>query len=198
MIELKYLADILTFSRIFIAAILAWLGWSYGYEGLRQASLLMMVSWASDVLDGSLARRSRVSIDTWIGNHDLYFDMSVAIGLIIYMTAGGFINTSVSIIYILFWILLFWRFGILSVLGKLFQAPIYAWFFFITCQHEPVLGWLMAIFLVIVIVITWPRFPQDTIPSFISGFINEHYSSDGSQNGQNGTIHPENGEQHTH
>jgi hypothetical protein len=188
MIALKYFADFLTFSRLLLAASLAWLGWSRGVEGLQLASLLMIASWVSDVIDGSLARRSRVSFITWIGNHDLYFDISVAVGLLIFMTAAGYINTSLSIIYILFWGVLFWRFGILSALGKLFQSPIYAWFIFVTFRFAPIYGWMMMIFLLFVIGFTWPRFPQETVPGFLSGFGHaEDNAQDGLENGPNST-----------
>ena len=170
MIALKYFADFLTFSRLFIAALYVWLGWSRGGDGLQIAAVLMIVSWASDIFDGALARRSRVTFRTWIGNHDLYFDMLVAVGLLIYMTAAGYIHTSMSIIYILIWISSFWWFGILSVLGKLFQAPIYAWFIFVMFQHAPIYGWMIVIFLLFAIGFTWPRFPQETVPGFLSGF----------------------------
>ena len=60
MIALKYFADFLTFSRLFIAALYVWLGWSRGGDGLQIAAVLMIVSWASDMFDGALARRSRV------------------------------------------------------------------------------------------------------------------------------------------
>lgn len=188
MIALKYFADFLTFSRLLLAASLAWLGWSRGVEGLQLASLLMIASWVSDVIDGSLARRSRVSFITWIGNHDLYFDISVAVGLLIFMTAAGYINTSLSIVYILFWGVLFWRFGILSALGKLFQTPIYAWFIFVTFRFAPIYGWMMMIFLLFVIGFTWPRFPQETVPGFLSGFRHaEDNAQDGFENGPNST-----------
>ena len=169
---MKYAADFLTASRLLIALCLGWLGWSRGIEGLQPATLLMISSWVSDVLDGSLARRSKAS-NSWIGNHDLYFDMAAAIGLLIFMTAAGCINVTISILYSLIWILLFSRFGVVSALGKLFQAPIYAWFILISFQFEPLLGGLMVIFLFLVVAFTWPRFPNDTVPGFISGFNKE-------------------------
>ena len=170
MVLLKYLADFLTCSRILISGLLAWIGWSQGADGLQLASILMLTSWMSDVMDGSLARWSQVQYSTWIGNHDLYFDMSVAVGLLVFLTASNLINPSISIIYVICWIFLFWRFGILSALGKLFQAPIYGWFIVVTFQNEPLFAWLMMIFLLLAVIFTWPRFPQDTVPSFVTGF----------------------------
>ena len=183
MVLLKCLADILTCSRILISGLLAWIGWSQGADGLQLASILLLTSWTSDILDGSLARRSRVQYSTWIGDYDLYFDMSVAAGLLVFLTASNLINLSISIIYVLCWIFLFSRFGILSALGKLFQAPIYGWFLVITFQNEPLFAWLMVIFLLLALIFTWPRFSQDTVPSFVTGFDNKLDSSEEWGNG---------------
>jgi phosphatidylglycerophosphate synthase len=167
---MKYFADFLTGSRLLIAIILSWLGWITMNDVWQVATFLVLYAWTSDVLDGALARRSKVDFPTWIGNHDLYFDMAVATGLLIFFTARGSINSSVSIIFMLSWILIFSRFGVISSLGKLFQAPIYGWFIFATFRTEPLLGGLILIFLLIMVVMTWPRFPNDTIPSFLTGF----------------------------
>jgi len=184
MVLLKYLADFLTCSRILISGLLAWIGWSQGAAGLQIASILLLTSWTSDILDGSLARRSRVKYSTWIGDHDLYFDISVAVGLLVFLTASNLINPSISIINVLCWIFLFSRFGILTALGKLFQAPIYCWFIFVTFQNEPLFAWLMVISLLLAVIFTWPRFPQDTVPSFVAGFENKLDSSEEWGNGK--------------
>ena len=166
----KLIADMLTVSRILIAILLIWLGWSQGFVGWRIVAALLIYSWLSDVLDGVLARRSRLFKSTWIGDHDLYFDMLVALSLLVFMTAASTINLSISIIYILVWILVFSRFGFLSALGKLFQAPIYGWFIISTFLVDPAIGGLLVLFLILIVVVTWPRFPNDTVPSFLSGF----------------------------
>lgn len=167
---IKYFADFLTLSRIAVAILIGGLGWLYGKDGWYLATLLLILSWTTDLLDGYFARRSGVSFNTWIGEHDLYFDMAIALGLLIYMSASGLVGTSISILYILGWLLLFTRFGIMSALGKLFQAPIYGWFIISTFFIEPLLGGMILVFLLIIIILTWPRFPKDTVPSFLTGF----------------------------
>jgi hypothetical protein len=71
---------------------------------------------------------------------------------------------------VLIWIFIFWRFGVLSALGILFQATIYSWFIVIAFQNQTLLGWQVVIFLLLVAIFTWPRFPHDTVPKFITGF----------------------------
>ena len=171
MTTLKIIADILTGSRFIVAMALTWLGWAQGIDGWYLATMLLIYSWTSDVLDGILARRSKTSLQTWIGRNDLYLDMLVALSLLAYMTLSTPINLSMSIIYILIWILIFARFGFISALGKIFQAPIYAYFILVTFQHDLLLGGFILFFLVLIVVVTWPRFPNDTVPTFISGFV---------------------------
>jgi phosphatidylglycerophosphate synthase len=166
----KILADSLTAARLPIAVLLVVVGLTLGKGGWHFAALLVLVSWTSDIVDGALARLSRTKISTWIGSHDLYFDMAVAVGVLTYLTAAGSINTSISILYILSWIIVFTRFGILSALGKLFQAPIYTWFIIAAFQSDSSLGALFLIYLLVIIVLTWPRFPKETIPDFLTGF----------------------------
>lgn len=64
---------------------------------------------------------------------------------------------------------IFWRVGLPDSLGMLFQAPIYAYFIWIALMHYPLMARWLVIWLVGVVVITWPRFPQIVIPKFISG-----------------------------
>lgn len=167
---MKYFADFLTLSRIMVAIMLGGLGFLYGKDGWYVVTLLLILSWTTDLLDGYLARRSAVSFTTWIGEHDLYFDMVVALGLLIFLSSCGSIGITTCILYILGWLLLFSRFGIMSAFGKLFQAPVYGWFIISTFFIEPLLGGLILIFLLVIIILTWPRFPQETIPSFLTGF----------------------------
>jgi cardiolipin synthase len=165
----KQIADLFTFVRVIIALILAWLGLARGEETLPVAIWTLIASWTSDSLDGPLARRSKVRYSTWIGDHDLEVDMLVSVGLGIYMLASGFLSLQVSLIYVLLWGIVFWRFGSFRSLGMLFQAPIYAWFILIAMRLAPsdgiwMIGWILA-----ALIITWPRFPREVVPGFIHG-----------------------------
>ncbi len=52
----------------------------------------MIANWTGDLLDGRIARRSRMVDHTWIGDHDLEVDMAVSTGLLVYMQQSGFVN----------------------------------------------------------------------------------------------------------
>lgn len=168
MFDAKLLADILTVSRLFIASAIIALGFIQGAEALPLVIWLTIAAWTSDVLDGTLARASRRVRSTWVGEQDLIFDMVIGAALLVYMAAAGFVNIWLAGAYLGFSLLVFWRFGLTPALGKLFQAPAYAWFIFVSLREVPQVGaWLVA-WIVIAVIATWPRFPRQTIPGFLS------------------------------
>jgi phosphatidylglycerophosphate synthase len=169
MLVAKQVADILTFLRVVLAFLLVWLGFTQGDIGLPLAAWLLVTSWTSDSLDGPLARRSRIRYQTWIGDHDIEIDMMVAGGLLIFMAAAGFVDLIVAALYLLFWSLYFIRSGVPRSVGMLFQAPIYGWFIWTTLNQAPPSGWLLVGWILTMIVITWPKFPREVVPGFLSG-----------------------------
>ena len=113
MIVAKQVADFITYTRLLLLIVFIWLGLAYGADGLPLAALIMIYSWTSDSIDGTLARRSSRVYHTWIGDHDLEVDMLVSIGLFIYMLLAGFLSTSAGGLYLAGWLVLFLFLGFL-------------------------------------------------------------------------------------
>jgi hypothetical protein len=169
MLVAKRLADFITIGRAAITGVLVWLGLVQGAEALPVVCWLMIADWMGDALDGPIARRSRVPVHTWIGDHDLEVDMTVSFGLLIYLLAAGFVDLRIAGLYLLVWALVFWRWGVPRSLGMLIQAPIYGWLLWVAMRDAPqVGGWAIA-YIVAVVVITWPKFPREVVPGFLSG-----------------------------
>ena len=78
MVGIKTVADTLTSIRFLLGLYLIWLGFRGGPEAVAAAALTLLVAWATDVLDGPPARRDPRGIHTWIGDHDLEADVTVA------------------------------------------------------------------------------------------------------------------------
>lgn len=169
MVVAKQLADVFTASRAFIAFILIWLGVTQGDLGLPLAVWLLITSWTTDLLDGPLARYSRVAYQTWIGELDLQVDMAVSAGLLVYLMFAGLVETNLALVYILLWLLVFLWIGVPRPLGMLVQAPIYGWFIWISMREVPDVGIWMLAWIAAAIIFTWPRFPNEVLPSFFSG-----------------------------
>lgn len=167
MITAKQVADLLTLSRLILALTLAWLGYTEGAAVLPLACWLMIASWTTDVMDGWLAKRSRRKYSTWIGEHDLFFDISVSVGLFAYLLFSRLVPVWLGVAYILLWVLIFWRLGFQFVLGMLFQAPIYGWFIGVALSQATNNGLLMLGWIALIVLVTWPRFPQQVVPGFL-------------------------------
>jgi len=169
MIVAKQVADLITTARVLIGFVMAWLGLTQGPAGMPLVVWLLIADWTGDSVDGSIARRSRVQYRTWIGDHDLHVDIVVSVGLLIYLLASGFVSVWLALVYMIIWALVFLRLGVPRSLGMLFQAPIYAWFIWIALHAMPGIGVWMMVWIAAVMIVTWPRFPREVIPGFLSG-----------------------------
>lgn len=169
MLVAKQVADLITFSRGLMAFLLAGLGLLVGSDALPLAAWVMIADWCGDMVDGPIARRSRVYYHTWIGDHDLQVDMTVSVGLLVYLLGAGYVTWWVGLIYLLAWALFFLKYGIVPAPGMLFQAPIYFWFILITLRHVTGLGMLIILLILAAVIITWPKFPRVVVPGFLQG-----------------------------
>jgi hypothetical protein len=170
MLVAKQVADLLTFTRAVFGVLFVLLGLTQGVQGLPLVVLFLTLAWTTDALDGPLARRSRDFYNTWIGDHDLQVDILVSAGLLGYLWASGFVATIVAIAYVLIWVVVFYYLGdIERTLGMLCQAPIYGWFIWVAMREAPLAGRWLIIYLVAIVVVTWPRFPKEIVPGFLSG-----------------------------
>ena len=170
MIVAKQVADLITSARVLIAVCLVGVGIVRGAIGLPLVAWMMIADWAGDMVDGRIARRSRVQYRTWIGDHDLEVDMTVSVGLLIYLLLAGFVNIWLAGGYFLLWCLYFWQqSGIPHSQGMLFQAPMYGWLIWVALHDAPQAGWTIVIFLVSAVALTWPYFPKVMVPGFLKG-----------------------------
>jgi hypothetical protein len=169
MIVAKQVADFITIFRALLGIFLVWLGISQKKDALELAVWIMIIDWTSDFIDGKLARRSRVTYQTWIGDHDLEVDMTVSLGLLLFLLASDYIGPYLAISYLVIWGIIFIKLGIQSSLGMLFQAPIYGLFIWISLSDMPETGRLILVWIFLIIVFTWPQFPQKVIPNFLNG-----------------------------
>jgi phosphatidylglycerophosphate synthase len=186
----KQVADGLTSVRLFLGIGLIWLGMSHGEAAFPLAAILLMLSWTTDALDGPVARRSGLQYQTWIGDHDLEIDMFVGLGVLLYLYFGGFIVLVVTLVYLVAWGTVFLAWGHPRSFGMLFQAPVYGWFIWVAFHVYPPAGAWLSIWVIIAVVITWPRFPQEIVPGFLSGLANAFSESIDKKNRQAGNGRP--------
>jgi len=171
MITIKTLADILTATRFGLAWLLLWLGISKGVAGLPSAVVILIIAWITDVLDGPLARKDPSRRHTWIGDHDLETDLSVSLGVLTFLVLAGYLSAWLAVCYVIICLALLWRFRSQEPAWAV-QAPPYGAILYIALRYAPAYGLAMVTYLIAVLIATWPRFPQVTLPQFFSGMHN--------------------------
>jgi phosphatidylserine synthase len=139
-------------------------------QALPWVALLAIAAWTTDSLDGPIARRSRVTANTWIGDHDLLVDVVVATSVLIYMLAAGFVSLYLGLAFSVLWALLFSRYGLTLSFGALFQVLIYVCFITLSFREAPAAGFLILAWLLVAVVVKWPRFRRELVPAFLAGF----------------------------
>lgn len=108
---LKILADAFTGGRFVVALVVL----AAAFVGEPAAHVpwvvaLVVVAWTGDLFDGWLARRSGQAGSSWIGNHDLAIDASLAVVSLVYLVRLGWLSPAVLALYLgtmtLLWLLL--------------------------------------------------------------------------------------------
>ena len=171
MVSIKTLADVLTATRFGLAGVILWLGVTGGAGALPAAAVTLILAWLTDVLDGPLARRDPAGRRTWIGDRDLEVDTSVALAVLVYLTLSGYLTLKVAVGYGMVCAVLLWHFRSVH-LGWAVQAPPYAGMIYVALRDAPRYGLLIVGYIALVIVATWPRFPQVVVPQFLEGMRN--------------------------
>ncbi len=177
MLDVKTMADTLTASRFLLALVIFWLGLRIGQPALPTVTLALVLGWASDLLDGALARRDRNQRHTWLGDNDLSVDFCVALGLLCYLTFSNYVSPAIALSYILMTGALIWRFRS-RALAMAAQAPVYAILLHLALRDAPPYGALAVGWIVLMVIVTWPRFPKTVVPEFLQG-MRELGSDDG-------------------
>jgi phosphatidylglycerophosphate synthase len=136
---------------------------------LPVVTILILLNWTLDSIDGPLARRQKDAVVTWIGKHDLEIDLLITTAVLIYLTAAGTLSWPVTMVYLLIWAVIFWLKGILAILGVLYQLPIYIWFIITVFLEMPLLLLLMIAWPLLGMIVSWPKVPDVIVPELISG-----------------------------
>jgi phosphatidylglycerophosphate synthase len=169
MIRAKQVADLITFCRLLLSPVLAALGVLVGGRALPVVAVLMVLNWTGDALDGPIARRNVPNYHTWLGDADIQVDSLVSAGLLLYLAGAGFVEPWAAGLYLGLWLLVLLWLRMPRALMMLFQAPIYGYFIWTTWVNARLAGWLLIGWIVVAIVITWPRFPREVVPGFLRG-----------------------------
>lgn len=167
MLDTKILADAFTIVRFSLGIVIVLLGLHPNQPTAGLAISALLAAWVSDILDGPLARRSRSGTMTWVGEHDLLADVTVAAGAWLYLGFVGWIDLPLTLAYLLLAAFAWLKTGSQHV-GWGIQAIPYAAMIAYALQKTPPYGWVLVLYVGAIVLFTWPRFPQKA-RAFIDG-----------------------------
>jgi phosphatidylglycerophosphate synthase len=150
---LKRLADGLTMVRVLLALAMVWVGLTLGRPALDTVAILLILAWATDLLDGPLARRARSNRQTWIGDHDLEADILLSLGLLGYLILGDYVPVLLGFCYVVICVGMFWWLRARQ-LAMALQAPIYLITICSALRHFPLSGIMLVGWISLTIVVT--------------------------------------------
>lgn len=136
---MKTAADGLTALRFAIAFFIIVVGFLEGKDGIGAVVLATLIGWTSDVFDGILARRSRITGRTWLGENDFTADMAMVFAGFVYLGISRFIPLSYGVGYLLFTSVLILYFHSKSV-TELAAFPMIVLLFFVSLREVPTIG----------------------------------------------------------
>lgn len=169
----KRIADLFTLARGPLAVVLVWLGIDQGKDSIQLAFVLLLAAATLDTLDGHLARLSRYPHQTWIGAHDVTFDVIFSVALLAYLALAGFLSPYLAIFHLGFWLwILHGQELAANSLAVLFQAPMYAGAALAAVfQNVTTIFWI-AIWLMLMLSFAARRFFKVRVPAFFEDLSN--------------------------
>lgn len=97
---MRFWADLLTASRLVLAAIIVGLGIVQGEGAFGVVIYLLVLGWSSDTLDGHLARRDSSGRQTWFSRNDVTVDAILVVSGLLYLSLAGFVPWVFSLAYL--------------------------------------------------------------------------------------------------
>jgi len=136
---MRILADVLTASRLVIAAGIVGVGIPWGRGALNLVQIATLVGWTADTVDGHLARRAPADQQTLISKHDRTVDAVMVVAGFLYMTAVGFVSWWFCLAYLAVSAGLIYRFRSITLV-TLLETPLVLQMPLVALMETPLLG----------------------------------------------------------
>lgn len=136
--DMKTLADALTFTRVIVTLLVLSSGFLWGGAAFRLVTIASLLGWTTDILDGIFARRATHKRKTWIGENDFNLDVALFVAIFVYLTLIGLVPTRFAIAYLVVGTICGFIFRSRSVI-QIFEAPVIALSLYAVFREEPFL-----------------------------------------------------------
>jgi cardiolipin synthase len=152
---LRFLADLLTLTRLAIAISIVCMGLLFGPVALRAAIILVFVGWITDILDGPLARSSGTR-QTWVSRVDVPADLSLVFSFFLFVVITGLYPVIPALVVVAVA-------GIIVVVRptymvvQMVSAPFSALPIVLSFYAGWLVGTVYVVFLVALVIVRWDR-----------------------------------------
>ena len=154
---MRFWADLLTASRLVLAAIIVGLGIVQGEGAFGVVIYLLVLGWSSDTLDGHLARRDSSGRQTWFSRNDVTVDAILVVSGLLYLSLAGFVPWVFSLAYLTVAGLLLLLFHSRSLAIAL-ELPAGLLPAVVALTERPPLGWVIVGWIIVTFILDWRRF----------------------------------------
>lgn len=157
-----WIPDLLTASRLLLAALVVALGMTRGRDAVALVVMLVMAAWISDNLDGFIARRIPNRQPSWLGRHEFAVDVIFTWATLAFVVLAGFLPWWLGVSYTLLALIvaaLAQRKPITIIFLRIIDVTaglLVLWFY-------PELGLLLIAFLLTLAAVQWPRLSRDSV-----------------------------------
>ena len=155
-------ADLLTFSRLLSAPLLAWL---VAHRRIETALVVLGLAWCTDFFDGRFARSA--GRDTRLKNWDLRADSWVGVGLGVGLMLGGYFSWWIvaPVAAVVFVGSLTFTNPAVVMMGTGYLFGSFLW----AASHHGTLRWLPAVYVVVALIAGGRRFFGVVLPVWFRG-----------------------------
>ncbi len=168
----KKVADLCTLARGPLALALVWLGIARGKDGVQAALALLLLAATLDTLDGYFARLSQVTHQTWIGAHDLSFDIAFSVALLLFLSFAGYLSPFLAALYVAVWGWIFHgQTERANTLAVIFQAPMYLGVVIAALLQNTRIVWWLLLWVAVMLVFAGRRFFHVRLPGFVQDLV---------------------------
>jgi phosphatidylglycerophosphate synthase len=152
---LRFIADMLTLTRMAIAAFIICLGLFIGPEALRAAIIAVLVGWMTDVADGPIARSSG-SKQTWVARLDIPADLALVFSFFLFLVITGLypVLPAIAIVAVGAFIVL-WR--PTEAARQMVTAPVFALPIVLSFYAGWLVGSVYVVFLATILIFKWDK-----------------------------------------
>jgi len=127
---------------------------------------MVLVSWLSDLLDGPLARRDNDHGQTWIGRHDAEADLSISIGVALYLLWANYVAIW-PVLGILILLVVLWMIHSHQLAWPLYALP-YVILIGVALEKSPPWGWVLVGYLIGVLILRRRRLADQYLAEFFA------------------------------